>query len=69
MTYNAKKSITFSKLIVTYLMNLRTLLLELFVALSHDLNFFLALVLQQILQVFPEIDHLARAELRTLIFA
>lgn len=48
-------------------MNLGTLLLQLLVALAYDLDLFLALVFEQILQVFPQVNHLARSKVRALL--
>ena len=46
----------------TYLVELSPLLLELFVFVSHNLTFFFELVAEQVLQILPQFDHLARLE-------
>jgi len=43
-----------------------TLLLQFLVALSDNLMLLLALILEQVLKIFPQIDHLAWSEVRGL---
>ena len=47
--------------------DLRALLLQLLVSFAHDLVLLLALVLQKILQVLPEVHHLAWPEVLNLV--